>query len=152
MPTLKAEEFCKAFYTWAEACQTELPTDDEGTKQWRKDFADHWSFIALAIHKSCLLDRLIYGRERLRTEMCPEHKGKWSGCVFEKLDCGCQFGANATGWLKPTKTQKRDKPKISTPASALYSLVRHPKPIRSNAITAARRGPPFSLKINEDTP
>jgi hypothetical protein len=36
MPTHKAEEFCKAFNTWAEACQTELPTDDEGMKQWRK--------------------------------------------------------------------------------------------------------------------
>jgi hypothetical protein len=41
MPTLKAEEFCQAFYTWAEACQTELPTDDENQKQWRKEFADH---------------------------------------------------------------------------------------------------------------
>jgi hypothetical protein len=56
MPTLKAEEFCEAFYTWAEACQTELPIDDEDQKQWRKEFAEHWSFIELAIHKNCLLN------------------------------------------------------------------------------------------------
>jgi hypothetical protein len=99
MPTLNAEEFCEAFYTWANACQTELPTDDEDQKQWRKEFTHHWDFISVAIHKSCLLDRLIYAREPLRTEMCPRHKGKWSGCVFEKLECGCQFGSNVTGWL-----------------------------------------------------
>jgi hypothetical protein len=106
MPTLKPEEFCEAFYTWAEACQTELPTDDADKKQWRIKFADHWSFIELAFHKSCLLDRLIYAREPLRTEMCPRHKGKWSGCVFEKLECGCQFGSNVTGWLVPPEQEK----------------------------------------------
>jgi hypothetical protein len=113
MPTLKAEEFCNAFYTWAEACQTELSTDDEGMKQWRKDFANHWSFIELAVHKSCLLNRLIYGREPLRTEMCPVHKGKWSGCESETLDCGCQFASNVTGWLVPSKKQKGAKQKAS---------------------------------------
>jgi hypothetical protein len=71
VPTLQAEEFCEAFYTWANACQTELPADDEDRKQWRKEFADHWSFMELAIHKSCLLDRLIYAREPLRKKCAP---------------------------------------------------------------------------------
>jgi hypothetical protein len=77
MPTLKADEFCKAFYTWAEACQTELPTNDEDHKQWRKEFADHWSFIELAVHKSCLLDGLIRAREGTAFEpLLPvTHKG-----------------------------------------------------------------------------
>lgn len=97
MPTLKEEEFCEAFYTWANACQTELPTEDDDQKQWRKEFASHWRFIELAIHKSCLLDRLIYAREPLRTEMCPVRK--WSSCVVENLECSCQFGSNVTGWL-----------------------------------------------------
>lgn len=110
MPTLKAEEFCKAFYTWAEACQTELPSDDEEQKQWRKQFAEHWRFIELAVAKSCLLDRLIYAREPLRTEVCPVHKGRWSGCVWKKLECGCQFGSNVTGWLKPSnQTRKKQR-------------------------------------------
>jgi hypothetical protein len=107
VPTLKAEEFCKAFYTWAEACQTELPTDDEDKKQWRNEFADHWNFIALAVRKSCLLERLIYAGEPLRTEMCPQHTGKWGGCVVERLECGCQFGSNVTGWLKPPNQRKK---------------------------------------------
>jgi hypothetical protein len=55
MPTLEAEEICKAFYTWAEACQTELPADDENQKQWRKEFAWRWSFMELAIHKAVFL-------------------------------------------------------------------------------------------------
>lgn len=110
MPALKPEEFCKAFYTWAEACQTELPGDDEDRRQWRKEFAVHWNFIALAVQKSCLLERLIYAREPLRTEICPRHKGKWSGWVLEKLECGCQFGSNVTGWLKaPTQRKKRKR-------------------------------------------
>ena len=108
-PTLKAEKFCEAFYTWAEACQTEPPADDEDKKRWRKEFVHHWDFISIAIHKSCLLNRLIYAREPLRTEMCPQHKGKWSGCVFEKLECGCQSGSNVTGWLKPSNKQKSSK-------------------------------------------
>jgi hypothetical protein len=107
MQRLKAEEFCEAFYTWAEACQTELPSDDEERKRWRKEFAAHWSFVALAVRKSCLLDRLIYSREPLRTEMCPVHKGKWSGCVFERLECGCQFGSNVTGWLMQSVNQNQ---------------------------------------------
>lgn len=109
MPKLKAEEFCEAFYTWAKACQTDLPTDDEGTKQWRREFVSHWSFIELAIRKSCLLDRLIYGRELLRTEICPIHKGRWSGYVRENLPCGCQFRSNVTGWLVPSNHQKSVK-------------------------------------------
>lgn len=107
MPKLNAEEFCEAFYTWAEACQKELPGDDKDQKQWRKEFAHHWEFIKLAIHKSCLLDRLIYARESIRNEMCPLHKGKWSGYVLEKLECGCQFGPNVTGWLNMSNKKSK---------------------------------------------
>ena len=99
MPTLKAEEFCEAFNTWARVCQAELPTDDSATKRWREEFATHWGFLESAIHKSYLLDRLIYAREPLRTVMCRQHRGKWSGWVFEESDCDCQFGPNVTGWL-----------------------------------------------------
>jgi hypothetical protein len=106
MPTLKAEEFCEAFNTWARVCQTELTTDDATTKRWRKEFASHWRFIELAIYKSCLLDRLIYAREPLRTAVSPQHRGKWSGWIFENTDCGCQFGPNVTGWLIPSNQRK----------------------------------------------
>jgi hypothetical protein len=108
MPTLKAEEFCQAFYTWAEACQTELPTDNEDQKQWRKEFADLWSFIEFAIHKSCLLDRLIYAREPLRTEMCPVHKIKWSGCVLGEVGMWLSVRFKCHGMANAVQSTKRE--------------------------------------------
>jgi len=52
----------------------------------------------LDIRKSCLLSRLIYAGEPLRTRPCPIHKGRWSGC-FDVCPAGCNFGVNVTGWL-----------------------------------------------------
>jgi hypothetical protein len=49
------------------------------------------------IAKSCLLYRLIYAGEELRTTPCPKHKGRWSGWSFDP--CACSFGPNLTGWL-----------------------------------------------------
>ena len=46
----------------------------------------------LLAHKSSLLGRILYGRERLRTKPCPECKGRWCGC-FLKCPCG------GCGWL-----------------------------------------------------
>lgn len=100
-PPRDPSEFCKAMDTWAQACVTVLPTDDEEKIAWRKEFQDHWLFIRRSISKSCLLDRLIYGGEKLRTEMCPEHKGIWSGCRMSgEITCGCGHGICVTGWLK----------------------------------------------------
>jgi hypothetical protein len=93
------EEYCRAFETWAKAYITELPTDSPDKTAERREFAEHWRVVEIAIHKSNLLERLIYHHEPLRTEMCPVHKGRWSGCVWENLPCGCQSGANVTGWL-----------------------------------------------------
>ena len=58
--------------------------------------------VFLQIQKSNLLWRLIYGGQELRTTPCPEHKGKWSGCMWpkdEKDVCACMDGCNVTGWL-----------------------------------------------------
>ena len=93
------KQFCKAFYAWAEACETPLPTDSESKKAWRKEFAEHWEFINRAIAKSCLLDRLIYGGETIRKELCPVHKGRWGGCVPKAPECGCSHGSCITAWL-----------------------------------------------------
>jgi hypothetical protein len=106
-PTLKASEFCAAFHTWAAACITPLDTDLEETRKWRENFRRRWDFIDLAIRKSCLLDRLIYGGETLRTEVCPVHKGHWSGCSPAPCPI-CRHGVCITGWVKnpgdPTST------------------------------------------------
>ena len=50
--------------------------------------------------KSNLLARLVYQDEPLRTERCPEHKGRWSGCTFGSSKCPhCMDGLNVTGWI-----------------------------------------------------
>lgn len=53
--------------------------------------------VFLQIRKSNLLARLLYGGEKLRTEMCPEHKGVWSG--LEGLRNRCPHGCQLTGWI-----------------------------------------------------
>lgn len=35
--------------------------------------------VRLAVEKSCLLDRLVYGGEKPSQTPCPVHKGVWSG-------------------------------------------------------------------------
>ena len=51
------------------------------------------------VGKSCLMGRLIYGGEELRTRPCPVHHGHWSGCSPELCPGGCNYGINWTGWL-----------------------------------------------------
>src|SRR5947208_1583327 len=67
---IRIDRFCNAMDTWAQVCQKELSTDGEFQRRWREEFGMHWQFIRLAIAKSCLLDRLIYGGEQLRKEIC----------------------------------------------------------------------------------
>ena len=87
---IRIDKFCDAMDTWAQVCQEDLPNDNEYHLRFRKEFRAHWAFIRLAIAKSCLLDRLIYGGETLRKKMCPTHKGHWSGCNITGEDvCAC---------------------------------------------------------------
>lgn len=78
--------YCPKFHEWAKV-KIDAP-----------DFWNHWCRIELAIMKSCLLDRLIYGGEKLRTQKCPKHLGKWSGCSF--ASCECSHDSCLTGWIK----------------------------------------------------
>lgn len=60
--------------------------------------------LDLAIRKSCLLSRLIYEREPLRTVPCPKHRGRWAGIHWPGE--GCEYGCVGpcgctTGWLPP---------------------------------------------------
>ena len=106
---IRINKFCHAMDTWAHVCQKDLPTDSEHVRRWRKEFSQHWQFIRLAIAKSCLLDRLIYGGEKLRKEMCPIHQGRWSGCNISGEDpCECQHDTCITGWLKNPEDPKSE--------------------------------------------
>ena len=64
-----------------------------------RQVVDNVNFVFLQITKSALLDRLLYCGESLRTEMCPTHKGRWSGLFGE-----CEHGCQLTGWLPNEKT------------------------------------------------
>ena len=94
-------EFCEALETWAQVFATARDGDDVETRARREEFATNWSAVYLAIRKSCLLDRLLYGGEKLRTRPCPVHKGRWSGITDPPCThCGtgptCQCN---TGWM-----------------------------------------------------
>lgn len=51
------------------------------------------------LSKSSMLDRLIYGGEKLRTEKCPDpkHAGVWQG--LDDMSHICLHGCGNTGWL-----------------------------------------------------
>jgi len=98
-PLLRLSDVCNILRTWAKAYMEGQPGEDEYKMKSREKFGEAWRYVDLQIQKSCLLDRLFFQTEGLRTVPCPEHKGRWSGCVWDDLPCGCQNGANVTGWL-----------------------------------------------------
>jgi hypothetical protein len=106
-PVMPVSFFCDFLEEWADAYGEPLRREEthEGEADQRRRFVDGIRHVFLQIRKSNLLWRTIYRGERLRTEPCPEHRGRWSGCALpEETDCkgACSFGGNVTGWL-PTK-------------------------------------------------
>lgn len=95
-PVLPIKEFCAAFETWVMQLYIKYKEPDQiqYAPQWLKQVNE----IKLWIRKSNLLYRLLYVREPLRTEKCPEHKGIWSGIAFEP-EQACIHGCHLTGWL-----------------------------------------------------
>jgi hypothetical protein len=64
--------------------------------------------VSTMIRKSSLLARLLYGGEKLRPTMCPEHKGTWSGLEFPAMPGfdarTCEHGCNLIGWIPESVT------------------------------------------------
>lgn len=56
------------------------------------------------ITKSSLLNRLLYCGEKLRTQMCPEHKGMWSGLEWGPSNA-CPHRCQLTGWIQEPEDQ-----------------------------------------------
>lgn len=101
-------EVCQAIQTWLGAICDEHLAEITPDEPWR-DTQLHK--LANAVHdtglgvsvmasKSNLLYRLIYLRQPLRTEKCPEHQGHWSGYDDPRgKPCACCVGYDITGWL-----------------------------------------------------
>lgn len=113
-PVRPVSEYCAAFEAWGQALASrrsriEAMPDADPMKQHELDdpltvLAGQVFAIGLAIRKSNLLSRLIYSGQPLRTEMCPIHKGRWSGYGHAAFGhehiCECQEGCyDITGWL-----------------------------------------------------
>lgn len=81
------DAYCEVFAAFL----SERTDDDRGEAASR---------LSLTIRKSCLLKRLIYGGEVLRTRKCPTHDGRWRGIFFDPCPHGCDLACGcATGWL-----------------------------------------------------
>lgn len=116
--TIELERYIAAFETWAHVADQGTEIEHtiarvaaylRGRHRGRVEIevlckdATSWlrtqAFPSLDVGKSCLLGRMIYGGEELRTRPCPVHKGMWSGCSPNACAAGCGYGMNITGWL-----------------------------------------------------
>lgn len=120
-------DYCQGFYDWEKAIAAKVDRLEAGT-EYEANYGDGWAAvvadelerwravldalrtIGLPIAKSSMLGRRIYGGEKLRTEMCPEHRGQWSGLAYAKTLCGCDL----TGWLPSA----RRVPEVDSPSAS----------------------------------
>lgn len=98
-PVFPMKKFCDGITTWFR-CIEKL--EDKEGRTPGKEYKHHLRTIERDILKSSLLGRIFYGGEDLRTDMCPKHKGTWSGLG------DCPFGCELTGWL-PNSKEERDE-------------------------------------------
>ena len=102
-PVMPVEFVCTALEEWARLASMPVPDPMDNENERRKELGDQARFVFIQIRKSNLLARTIYGGEKPRTERCPHHKGRWSGCrLMEETECkgACGSDLNVTGWLK----------------------------------------------------
>ena len=69
LPPTDPRRFCEAMDKWAALMAAKDP----------EHFETAWRTVRMAIGKSCLLDRMLYGGEQASEVPCPVHKGIWSG-------------------------------------------------------------------------
>jgi hypothetical protein len=104
-PVLPVSRYCNAFRVWHQALIERQQREDaavacgELDEQFRDDAlrealeALNNPHLQMQIAKSNMLGRLIYGGQNVRTQMCPVHKGVWSGLGH------CDHGCDETGWI-----------------------------------------------------
>lgn len=72
---------------------------------------EHVHRTFLAIDKSNLLARILYSGEKMRTQMCPEHKGRWSGIEWGP-DNACPHRCQLTGWIQEEQDAGKPLPGV----------------------------------------
>ena len=103
-PVKPISQYCDAFRTWHEAIEQAFrrAEDNSYEKRTLESMVVAIREVSLMVSKSNLLARLLYEGEKLRTEPCPIHQGRWSGCVWGEQRCPhCMSGDNVTGWVAP---------------------------------------------------
>lgn len=129
MRTITRGEYARAFEAWLSvaglhdedvaalknAIADFRAVADDGAARGVEDFCvEAWALLGsdrdglrITIEHSCLLYRMVYLGESLRTEVCPLHKGRWSGIRFTACPHGCDSTCGcSTGWL-PNSTDGR---------------------------------------------
>lgn len=98
-PVMPLGKFCAAIKLWFR-CIEKNNTDPLLSRAAYQGNAyyKHLRQIEIDIEKSNLLGRLLYAKEKFRTQPCPTHRGHWSGeaMFFEK----CPHNCDGTGWLR----------------------------------------------------
>lgn len=99
-PVMPVSQVCEKLTDWARVVAA-------NTKAGLTELGRGWQVesVIMAIKKSSLLARTLYGGEKVRTTICPEHKGVWSGIQAPK-DWGgpfCEHGCQLTGWIPEEK-------------------------------------------------
>jgi hypothetical protein len=110
-PTVPVSRVCESMMAWAQVMEENGGTENGMLSSGLASGLTPALIrqVRWAMSKSNLLYRLIYLGEPLRTEKCPTHDGRWSGCNWHMPLCDCQkirledgrvvYDANVTGWL-----------------------------------------------------
>lgn len=91
------DHFCASLTQWSEAIEDNVRRN--GKDAHGAAYAGLLPFIRRDISKSGLLARLIYGGEKLRTVMCPVHRGEMDTAMWIGASPACKHGCQGTGWL-----------------------------------------------------
>jgi len=117
------KEYCDKLYEWAAIIkstyaeiETQIKNGELEPKQviypQVKELPEALDIVMLAIQKSSLLGRTMYGGQKPRTKKCPVHQGRWSGLYATRPDhhargtdlvCECWDGWECSGWVPEHK-------------------------------------------------
>lgn len=73
------DKYCSALGVWADLLEVREKELGVEPMPGSPSFAKARRVVELAIFKSCLLDRMMYGGEQPSQTPCPVHAGFWSG-------------------------------------------------------------------------